>query len=55
MNYDITVMPKHEPEKITTDAPQKPGALQTGLDSPILSILQALFSLPCFWLFGILK
>lgn len=45
MNYDITVMPKHEPEpeKITTDAPQKPGAPQTGLDSPILKYFAGTF------------
>ncbi len=38
MIYDIQVMPKHEPEpgKITTDSPGKPGAPQTGFDSPIL-------------------
>lgn len=38
MNYDVTVIPKHEPEpgKITTDSPGRPGAPQTGLDSPIL-------------------
>lgn len=38
MNYDIKVIPKHEPEpgRITTDSPKRPGAPQTGLDSPIL-------------------
>lgn len=38
MNYDITVIPKHEPEpgKTTTDSPKSPGAPQTGLESPIL-------------------
>ena len=38
MNYDIKVIPKHEPEpgRITTDSPGRPGAPQTGLDSPIL-------------------
>lgn len=38
MNYDITVIPKHEPEpdEITTDSPGKPKAPQTGLDSPVL-------------------
>lgn len=35
MNYDITVIPKHEPE-VTTDFPGKPEVPQTGLDSPIL-------------------
>ena len=34
MNYDITVIPKHEPE-VTTDFPGKPEVPQTGLDSPI--------------------
>ena len=38
MNYDVTIIPKHEPEpgRITTDSPGKPGAPQTGVDSPIL-------------------
>ena len=48
MNYDITVMPKHEPEKITTDAPQKPGAPQTGLDSPILKYFAGAFFIALF-------
>ena len=38
MVYDLQVVPKHEPEpgKITTDSPGRPGAPQTGFDSPIL-------------------
>lgn len=42
MNYDITVIPKHEPE-ITTDFPGKPEAPQTGLDSPILKYFAGAF------------
>lgn len=44
-NYDITVIPKHEPkpEEITTDCPGTPGAPQTGADSPILKYFTGAF------------
>lgn len=50
MSYDITVIPKHEPEpeKITTDVPKKPGAPQTGLDSPILKYFAGAFFIALF-------
>ena len=37
MNYDITVIPKHEPE-VTTDFPGKPEVPQTGLDLSLIHI-----------------
>lgn len=49
MNYDVTVIPKHEPkpEKITTDVS---GAPQTGVDSPIVKCFAAAFLIALFFI-----
>lgn len=52
MNYDITVIPKHEPkpEKITTDFPEIPQAPQTGVDSLILKYFAGAFFIALFFI-----